>query len=312
MEIIPVNNKITIASIVKKAIKEKSILYLNGFMDPFYFLMPALIGVLNSYKKVILTPRGMLYESAIAVKSIKKKLFIQLVKMLGVQNKFRWHVTNREEEMQVRNVFDTANDFFICSNLPNLYDTQRPFLKKENELILSSVSLISPVKNIRLVLQSLTTIKNYNISYHIYGIIKDAAYWEACLDEMKKMPANISCVYHGEIKSEEVPGRLAHTHFFILPSEGENFGHAIVEALSVGRPVITSFNTPWNELEESKAGFNIEIDSPEGVANAIKVAAEMENDEYETWCTGAKEYLAARLQLPEIKKQYKALFWQTV
>jgi glycosyltransferase involved in cell wall biosynthesis len=32
---------------------------------------------------------------------------------------------------------------------------------------------------------------------------------------------------------------------FILPTLNENFGHSIVESLSVGTPVLISDNTPW-------------------------------------------------------------------
>ena len=56
---------------------------------------------------------------------------------------------------------------------------------------------------------------------------------------------------------------------FILPSKSGNFGHAIYEALSGGRPVITSHHTPCNELQESKAGINVSIDYSIEMSEAI-------------------------------------------
>ena len=40
----------------------------------------------------------------------------------------------------------------------------------------------------------------------------------------------------------------------VLPSVSENFGHVVVEALSAGRPVITSTGTPWKKLQEDGVG----------------------------------------------------------
>ena len=66
------------------------------------------------------------------------------------------------------------------------------------------------------------------------------------------MPENIQVSYKGSVESDKVPGILKDYHFFLMPSEGENFGHGILEALTAACPVIISDKTPWTDLRKKR------------------------------------------------------------
>ena len=64
-------------------------------------------------------------------------------------------------------------------------------------------------------------------------------------------------------------GALAAADAFILPSHQENFGLAVVEALSAGRPVLISDRVNiWREIEKDRAGY-VEPDDLEGTKRLI-------------------------------------------
>ena len=83
---------------------------------------------------------------------------------------------------------------------------------------------------------------------------------------------------------------MHYPNFFILPTLGENFGHAIYEALGTGTPVIISNTTPWKNLEERKAGWDISLNNQEKFIEVLNRCYEMDNDEYKKWSEGAYNY----------------------
>ena len=65
---------------------------------------------------------------------------------------------------------------------------------------------------------------------------------------------------------------------FVLPTNSENFGMVIAEALSCGVPVITTTGTPWSSLEETHSGWWIEL-SVENLTATLKKAMNSTREE---------------------------------
>jgi glycosyltransferase involved in cell wall biosynthesis len=62
-------------------------------------------------------------------------------------------------------------------------------------------------------------------------------------------------VFTGELEEHSKWAALAAADLFVMPSDFENFGNAIVEAMCCGIPVITTTGTPWEELRAAGAGW---------------------------------------------------------
>lgn len=66
-------------------------------------------------------------------------------------------------------------------------------------------------------------------------------------------------VFCGEVLGDAKTRLYCESDLFVLPSFSENFGLVIAEALSCELPVITTRATPWQELEEHRCGWWIEV-----------------------------------------------------
>ena len=293
-------------NLVTKEIKkiQPDVLFIIGIYSPYFNLVPMLFA---KVPRKILSARGMLHPGALSQKKNKKKAYLFLWKLLGLQNKCIFHATDEKEKKYIQHALGNKTNIFIASNFPRYFENALMPKKMPGRLSLVSVALISPVKNFIRILTAMANC-NYQIDYNIYGAVNDENYWTLCLEQIKRLPANISVTWHGDVHPANVEAALKGSHVFILPSMSENFGHAIYEALSAGRPAITSNYTPWNNLFENCAGMNVSLDNDIELLKAINFFAEMGNDEIIHWGSCAHDYSEKAIDVEQIKEQYKRMF----
>lgn len=295
-----------ITNVLNNELNKDAVLFIVGVYSWAYNLKPLLF--CKGVKKII-SVRGMLHPGALSQKSLKKKIYLQLWKLLGLHKGNIFHATDEEEKKYIQQVFGDKAVVKIAANIPRLFDLLPMPAKIEGKLTMGSIALISAMKNHFKVLEALHTIKtNYQIVYNIYGPVKDPVYWEQCQKLMASMPKNIQVNYKGAIAPTKVEKALAENQVIILPSKSENFGHSIIEALSAGRPVITSNTTPWNGLAAAEAGINVPGEDILGLANAISHFAAMDSTALNQWSSAAREYALKAVDLDRVKGEYRELF----
>lgn len=299
-----------ILPLLKKEIIEQQprYLFINGLYNWQYNIKPILF--VKGVNKII-SVRGMLHPGALSQKAIKKRFFLQLLKITGWQHKNTFHVTDEQEKIFAQKELGPAAKIFVAGNFPNLFACTKIPNKKIGELKLVSIGLISPMKNYLPVLHALEIVGRQQpdsiIEYAIYGAVKDEIYWQQCLAVINRLHANINVQWHGAIATSGIEQALSQNHVFILPSKSENFGHSIIEALSAGRPVITSNGTPWNNLEPSMAGINTQVDE-QSLSNAINLFVQMQHDALQQWGNGAAKYASRAIDTNVLKEQYRLMF----
>ncbi len=292
-------------SILKQlSVIKPDILYIIGIFSWHFNIVPLFF---SSVQKKIVSVRGMLHPGALSQKKIKKKLFLLSWKISGLHTKCAFHATDEKEKKYIEQIFP-AVPVYVAGNFPRKFSVQAGDIKNSGSLSLISIALISPMKNILLILMALEKCSG-NIDYHICGPVKDNDYWQLCKKQMEILPAHIHVHYHAEILPAQVEAFMHKAQVFILPSKSENFGHAIFEALSAGKPVITSMHTPWNGLEGSHAGLNVETEV-ESIKNAIDHFTGMDEHEYRFWSAAAVDYAGKAVNTESIKKQYTKMFFE--
>jgi glycosyltransferase involved in cell wall biosynthesis len=96
---------------------------------------------------------------------------------------------------------------------------------------------------------------------------------------------------------------------FIMPSKSENFGHALLEALSAGKPVITTNTTPFQQLQEAKAGFTVDIHRlHEDLSIALARFAAMNETDLAEYSKHGAAFAAKFVDTGLIRRQYQTLF----
>ncbi len=281
-------NKAKVISALKNFDKAQlGCVYLNGIFSIHFFLIPLLFfRLFHPQIKLAIAPRGMLQGGALSIRATKKSLYLKLLKNAGLLNKVVWHATDEQEILDVKKVMGEQAYCILANNLPKKPLDKFQIIEKENtKLRLVFLSLITEKKNLHLLLQTLQNI-TFPVELDIYGPIKDLDYWKICQKISSEMPANCTVKYKGPINPVEVQHTLQQYHAFVLPSKGENFGHAIYEALSVGRPVIISEFTPWSGLSVKAAGWNSALTSQE-LYNSILELKKMSQDEFNLYCENA-------------------------
>lgn len=298
------NNSIIQLLLVQTA---PDIIYLNGIFSYRFFLLPLLsLKKINTNCKVIICPRGMLKKGALSGKAFKKKIYIHYLKLSKLLNNVYWHATTSEELNDIKVHFPLNKGGLVAANIP-----RKPLIniscihKKAGELKLVYLSLINEHKNLLLLLQ-LIQLVHADITLHIYGPVIDEVYWRKCVALIEQMPGKVQ--YKGAVEPVKVQSLISNYHALILLTKGENFGHAIYESLSVGRPVITTYYTPWQNLCEKQAGANLNLEKAEDHIEKINRFIEMSQDEYNSFCFGAHRMADDYYKNLEAEKYYTQLF----
>jgi hypothetical protein len=94
----------------------------------------------------------------------------------------------------------------------------------------------------------------------------------------------------GAIPPDEVVERLAGYDLMILPTGGENYGHAIVDSFVAGTPVMISDQTPWRDLESHRAGIDLPLSETEQWLRWLRRFGAMEANELALWRAGARQH----------------------
>ena len=142
----------------------------------------------------------------------------------------------------------------------------------------------------------------------VVGPAEDKNYWNECEKKIKQLPGNIQIDYVGTKRNDELLQILRQHHLFILPTTGENFGHAIFEAFFAGRPVLISDQTPWLNLIDYKVGWDVPLNQPETFTEIIEQVAEWNQEQFDEAAYAAWKYAKKFIENPELKQQYFKLF----
>lgn len=283
------------------------LLYLNSFFSPLTAQALAMrrLGLIP-HCPIVLAPRGQLSPGALSLKAPKKRAFIALARAVGLYRGLTWQASAQLEADEVRAVMG-AVPLVVAPDIPAPLGQPAPQAGKcPGALRLVFLSRIAEKKNLHLLLELLPRLRGA-VELQIYGPVREPAYWARCEALIAALPPHVRATYCGSVEHAAVAAALAAAHVFALPTLGENFGHAILEALAAGRPALISDQTPWRGLEASGAGWDLPLAEAPWLA-ALQRLVDMGQEEYDRWSRGAHRHAARFVAAPAVVEATAALF----
>lgn len=285
------------------------VVYLSSFFNfkfsfiPFFLI---LFGVIYA-NKIIISPRGELMAGALEIGRYKKNIYILFMKMLFKFKSPSFHSTSTDETASIKRFFPHYSIHEV-TNLPRTFscinDSDVIDYSQKSILRFVYISRVTEKKNLRFFIESLVR-TNTNIAFilDIYGPAngKDFKYLESILKI--DFGDNFTVNYNGPINNDEVLEILPNYDYFVLPTKGENFGHAIVESLLSGVPVIISKFTPFSDVEDFGSGFVIDISNLDSITLKFDEISSFHKNPY-----AIQRYVENKLNSKSVIKQYVELF----
>lgn len=284
-------------------------MYCNSMYSHYFSIYPLLIMWLRlTNSALVLAPRGMLKKTALQFKTTKKRIFLLCFKLLGIHKKIIFHATDETEKTDIKKIFGENVE---CKQILNFPSAQKPLIdyieKQKQTLKIIFIGRIHPIKNLLLLLNHIKLLKSV-VVFTIVGAIEDKDYWQECRQLIQLLPSNIQVIFKESVPNDAIKNLITDHHIFASPTEGENFGHAIFEALSVGRPVLISDQTPWRNLEQNTAGWDLPLNNSKEFIRVLNMVADMDNEIYQLWSKGAWQLAHDFITKSDLKNQYLKLF----
>lgn len=245
---------------------------------------------------VVLAPCGEMAEGALAVKPMKKKLFLKLALTSGLYRDVIWKASFEAEADEIRHVMGPTAEIHVAADLapktilPDYDESWKP-PKKVGEARFAYFSRVVPKKNLKYLLECLTEVRQGLIMLDIIGPQEDLKYWAKCKELISRMPHNVTVTVAGSYADQrDALRRLAESHFFAMPTLNENFGYVFLEAMAAGCPLLISDRTVWEDLDDKGVGWRVPLEDRAAYIAQIEKCIAMGPDEYSGMSRAARQY----------------------
>lgn len=292
-----------------------NLVYLNSFFDRSFTLLPLLMmrSKLATAPKILIAPRGELSPGAMAFKRQRKSAYIAMLRQSHLLDGVWMHATSELEQQEIATVLpEVASRILVAPNLRKLNAQPAAKPRTPNPLKVVFLSRIDRKKNLDFALRALAEVQT-PADFAVYGPVSDQDFWNECQPLIAQMPPHIRVGYNGLISNAAVQSALVEHDVFFLPTLGENFGHSIFDALSAGLPVLISDQTPWRDLKNAHAGWDISLDAGVGAfASVLDGYAKLSLPERDVWRAGARMAAESHIQKANAAEVTASMFRRVI
>lgn len=227
-------------------------------------------------KPYIITLHGMLYPQALARSAWKKKLMMLLCFDKDIREANCIHATCMQEMKYYRDL-GYKNPVAVIANPMPLPDYIDDIKSERNKKRIGFLGRLHPRKNVKGLIEAWASLGKATQNAELYIMGKGDEAYEAYLREFVARLGLTNVIFTGFVNGREKFEKLATLTALFVPSDFENFGMIITEALLVKTPVMASLGTPWEELNTRHCGWwvNNDLDTlAKTIFNALQLSQE--------------------------------------
>lgn len=300
----PINGRFAFSPLLKRkllSLGEYDIFHAQGIWQyPTY----ALIDIAKKAgKPYVVTPRGMLYPQDIfKSNSFLKKVSLQMRLLKDLNNAACVHVTCNEERDHCRRLGVTSP----IAVIPNPVEyVDFPVMSNRKHFILGYLGRLSKRKRIEFLIYAFADLAFPDAELVIVGG-GDVDYERFLKAEVNRLKLhNVS--FLGFLSGEAKEKVLANMSVLALPSEFENFGNVIVEALAHGIPCIATHGAPWKDLEDYHCGWWVP-NNRDAIKDAIANAWSLHLSVLEEMGNRGKQLVLKKYSMNAVAQSMKSVY----
>lgn len=216
----------------------------------------------------VVSPRGMLVRGLIERRStLLKRGWIRLVERRNIEGAAAVHVTSAAEGADLLSLGLAPRRMFEIANGVDLPAASSPQREKDlPQRYVLFLSRISWKKGLDRLVEALRGAPGVHL---VVAGNDDEGHWAAVEAKAKLLGVHERVRFIGFVEGDRKERVLAGADLFVLPSYSENFGNAVLEAMSHGVPVVVTPEVGLAAaIREYGAGMVVEGD-PEALGPAI-------------------------------------------
>lgn len=215
-------------------------------------------------------PCGMLEQGALKRSWWKKRLALLWFQKRALDEASCLLANSEQEYADIRR-FNLSNPVAIVPNpilgpdsIESLdckeFNSKFPFfLEKKIVLFLGR---LHPVKGLVRLVEAWGQLSAFHPEWHLVLAGPNEGGYQGVVEaQIQKMECCGSVHLIGQLDDRWKWAVLRASSLFVMPSDFENFGMSIAEAMLAGKPVVTTTGTPWKVLNDVHAGWQVERNS---------------------------------------------------
>ena len=261
---------------------------------------------LRNHLPYIITLRGMLYPQALSHSAIIKRLSLKLYQGFDLKHAVCIQATC-DEELNFYRELGFKNPVAV---IPNPIETDGIINRKiisHNNFRIGYLGRIHPRKRIERLIYAFNSLRSYLKDWELLIIGSgDVKYEEFLHAEVERLELK-NVTFTGFLSGREKDDAIMSLAYLIVPSDFENFGNIVTEALVRGIPVVASKGTPWQDLEKYHCGWWIDNDQ-ETINDLIKSITNITIDSRRIMGKNAKELVKEKYSVNTLGKKMASLY----